>query len=176
MQKQVLNLTSSLASGAVVLGFIVVMAWFFQPPPPIPVNPGSAGLPTQVNQTFGNTITLLGYGMSQDYYKAGDTASVTLFWQARVTPQSSYTVFIHLQDADDRLLVQSDVLPVNGARPTSGWKPDEVIEDRREINLPNPLAPGPYKLTVGMYDANTGARLNTGDGKNELTLMTLEIR
>lgn len=121
-------------------------------------------------------IINLGYGVSQDYYRAGDIASVTLFWQARATTQTSYTISLHIQDANGRLLVQSDALPVNGARPTTDWKPDEVIEDRREINLPSILAPGQYILTVGVYDANTGTRLDTSDGKNELTLMTLEIR
>lgn len=176
VQKQVLNLTSSLASGAVLLGFIVVIAWFFRPAPPVPVNVGSAGVPTRVNQTFGNMITLLNYGLNQDHFTAGDTAVLTLSWQARVVPQIAYAVSIRLQDVNDRLLAQSDGLPVNGTRPTTSWKTDEVIEDRREINLPKTLPPGQYKLVVAVYDPKTGTRLNTSDGKNAIDLTTVNIQ
>ncbi|MGE5263515.1 MAG: hypothetical protein ACM3S0_09050 [Acidobacteriota bacterium] len=176
VQKKVMNLTGSLASGAALLGFIVVIAWFFRPPLPGPVNTGSASVPTRVNLTFGKTITLLGFGLTQDHLTAGDTLGIALFWQARVTPQTSYAVFIHLQDENDRLLVQSDALPLNGTRPTTGWKPDEVIEDRREIQLPSNLPPGRYRLIVGLYDPSTGSRLNTSEGKDALTLTTLEVK
>jgi hypothetical protein len=176
VQKKVMNLTGSFASGAALLGFIVVLAWFFRPPLPGPVNTGSASVPTRVNLTFGKTITLLGFGLTQDHLTAGDTLGIALFWQARVTPQTSYAVFIHLLDENDRLLVQSDALPLNGTRPTTGWKPDEVIEDRREIQLPSNLPPGRYRLIVGLYDPSTGSRLNTSEGKDALTLKTFEIK
>jgi hypothetical protein len=176
VQKQVLNLTGSLASSAVLLGFIFVIAWFFRPPPPVPVNVGSAGVATRVNQTFGNTITLMNYGLNQDHFTAGDTAVLTLSWQARVVPQVSYAVSIHLLDVNDSLVAQSDGLPVNGARPTTGWKPGEVIQDRREINLPKTLLPGQYKLVVGVYDPMTGTRLNTGDGKSAIDLTTVDVQ
>ncbi len=175
VQKRVLNLTGSLASGAIVLGLVVLVAWFFQFPKLLPVTTGAAPVPTRVNQTFGNSITLLGFGLNQDHFVVGDTLAVTLYWQARVATQASYAVFLHLQDENDRLLVQSDALPVNGTRPTTSWKPDEVIEDRHEIKLPNSLAPGKYKLIVGLYDPNTGGRLNTGEGKDALTLATVGV-
>jgi hypothetical protein len=177
LQKRVLNLTSSLASGAVVLGLIVVIAWFFQSPRLLPVTLGSVSVPTRVNQTFGNNITLLGFELSQDHLAAGDTLTVALYWQARVATPTSYAVFIHLQhgDEDGSLVAQRDGIPVNGTRPTTSWKPDEVIEDRQELVLPSTLAPGQYKLVLGLYDPSSGVRLNTSEGKNALTLATVDV-
>ena len=51
-----------------------------------------------------------------------------------------------------------------------------MIEDQRTVRLPGSLAPGQYSLIVGVYDPNTGARLNTSDGKAALTLVTVDVR
>ncbi len=176
VQTRALNLTGSLASGVVLLGFIVVVAWFFRPPLPVPVNPGSASIPTRVNVNFGNIINLLGYDLSKDQLSAGDTCTVTLFWQALAATPTSYAVFVQLQDENQKSVAQSDALPANGTRPTTGWKPDEVIEDRREIKLPSDAQPGRYQLIVGLYDPKTGTRLSTTDGKTSLNLATLDVK
>ena len=176
VQTRVLNLTGSLASSAILLGFIVVAAWFFRPPLSVPVNPGSAPVPTRVNMNFGNMITLVGYDVSKDQLNAGDTLTVTLFWQAHAAPPVSYLVFAHLQDENLKLLAQSDAVPANGTRPTTGWKPDEVIEDRREIKLPSDIQPGRYQLIVGLYDPKTGTRLTTTGGKASLELATVDVK
>ena len=176
MQSRALHFTNASAFGAVVLGFIVTVAWFFRPLPPVPVNVGSAGVPTRVNHTFDNTITLVNYGLNQDHFTVGDTAIVTLSWQARVVPQSSYAVSIHLQDANDSLVAKSDGLPVNATRPTTSWKTDEVIEDSHEIHLPATLAQGSYKLIVGLYDPSTGDRLNANDEQDAIVLTTVTVQ
>lgn len=174
-QKRILSLANSLAAGVAVLGIIIVFAWFFRPVP-VSVNPGSAGVPTRVNQTFGNTITLLGFALSGDQIAAGDTITTTLYWQARVTTQTSYMVFAHIQDANGRLVAQRDSFPVEGTRPTTGWRVDEVIEDAQLLRLPGSLSPGRYSLIVGVYDPNTGIRLNTGEGKDGLTLAAVTVK
>jgi hypothetical protein len=176
VQQRVLNLTSSLASGAVVVGLMIVIAWFFQFPKLLPVPPGSAVVPTRVNQTFGSNITLLSFELTKDYFTAGEAVPVTLHWQVRVTTQTSYAVFIHVQDEKGGMVVQHDAIPANGTRPTTGWKPAEVIDDREELTLPGTLLPGRYELLVGLYDPITGARLNTTEGKDALVLATLNVR
>ncbi len=177
VQKRVLNLTSSWASGAVVIGLIVIIAWFFQFPRLLPVTPGSSSIPTRVSQTFGDNITLLGFGLSQDHVAAGDTVAITLYWQARVATPTSYTVFIHMVYGNEEggLAVQSDGIPVSGTRPTTSWKPDEVIEDRQVLVLPGTLVPGQYKVVLGLYDPSSGVRLNTSGGKNALALATVDV-
>jgi hypothetical protein len=71
--------------------------------------------------------------------------------------ERSYTVFTHLLDADSRIWAQQDGIPANGARPTTGWVPGEVI--RHEVQLAvDPQAPsGDYVIEVGLYDAGDPA-------------------
>ena len=65
-------------------------------------------------------------------------------------------VFVHLRDAGDTTAVaQHDGDPVRGYTPTSRWEPGELVVDEHTLTLPADLAPGRYKLVVGMYDPTT---------------------
>ena len=67
-------------------------------------------------------------------------------------------IFVHVYDASGKLVAQDDGLPADGLAPTSWWHPGDVITDTRTISLAK-LPPGTYRVTTGMYDAVTGARL-----------------
>jgi hypothetical protein len=83
-----------------------------------------------------------------------DGGGVTLYWQALAPMETSYTAFVHALAADGTLLAQSDARPAGGARSTTGWLPGEVVADRHSL----PLA-GAARLAIGLYDAETLARL-----------------
>ncbi len=55
-------------------------------------------------------------------------------------------------EADAPIAAQADGPPAGGARPTTSWRPGEVITDPREIPLPADLAPGRYVVLIGLYD------------------------
>ncbi|MGD2148106.1 MAG: hypothetical protein PVH41_15555, partial [Anaerolineae bacterium] len=42
---------------------------------------------------------------------------------------------------------------------TTTWEPGEVIEDRYKIEVGRGAEPGPYQLSLGMYDSETLERL-----------------
>ena len=84
---------------------------------------------------------------------------VRLFWQAKATIESNYTIFIHLVRPDEQLVAQQDQQPLGGFLPTRLWRPGLVIADDYELSLPPDAPPGPYELRVGMYDFTTGERL-----------------
>jgi hypothetical protein len=71
----------------------------------------------------------------------------------------SYAVFIHLADDAGRVWAQSDSVPVNWTRPTTGWVPGEYVADTHALTLPDDLPPGEYRLWVGLYDPQTGNRV-----------------
>jgi len=116
---------------------------------------------------LGDSVTLLGYDLAETEVKPGGPLHLTLYWQTRKKMDTSYTVFTHLLDAQNRIWGQKDGLPRSGEAPTTGWLPGEVIVDEYEIPI-KPDAPlGEYVIEVGIYEATTGERLPafSEDGK-----------
>jgi hypothetical protein len=99
----------------------------------------------------------------------------TLAWQSDQTPQRDYTVFAQLFDVEQNLVASFDRPPLDGAYPTSTWLPGQTIIDPRHLPLGD-VAPGQYRLIVGLYDPVTQARLIVDDGSDfvELTEITVD--
>ncbi|MBI3761009.1 MAG: hypothetical protein HY260_03990, partial [Chloroflexi bacterium] len=129
---------------------------------------------TKSGARFGDFAELAGFSLAPSPAKAGGTLTLTLVWRAVATPDASYSAFVHLSDASGRVWAQSDAIPVNWTRPTTGWLAGEYIVDPRSIVLPADLPPGSYTLKVGMADARTGARaVVTGPGSAPERLATV---
>lgn len=100
----------------------------------------------------------------------GAACSLSLVWRGKSETSTSYHVFVHLVDAAGIILVQSDGIPANWTRPTTGWLPGEYVVDTHALTLPAELPPGSLWLRVGLYDPQTGARLRTNDGEEFATI------
>ncbi|HLF26799.1 MAG TPA: hypothetical protein VJG32_10710 [Anaerolineae bacterium] len=138
----------------------------------------SFDIPTIANSlrlALGEFATLLGFDLATDRVSPGDAIELTLYWQARAETETSYKVFVHLVNAEGRVVAQADAAPVNGARPTTGWLPGEVIADRYAITLPGDLAPGEYRIVAGMYDPESNARLKTTAGDEAVALAAITV-
>lgn len=120
--------------------------------------------PTSVEANLGNQFKLLGYYLHPGSYRAGDTMSITLYWLALQEMGEDYKVFVHLTDeADTRLVAQSDRWPVYNFSPTTRWEPGEVVWDRHEIQIPAGEGPGTYRLWTGAYVLATMQNLDVLD-------------
>jgi hypothetical protein len=86
-----------------------------------------------------------------------------------------YTVSVQVLDAAGQIVVQSDAAPGQGARPTTGWLPPEIITDAHTLRIPAAATPGKYSLQVVVYDPRTGARLAVMEG-DVLVLRRIELR
>ncbi len=75
----------------------------------------------------------------------------------------SYHVFVHLIDDAGNILAQSDAIPANWTRPTTGWLPGEYVIDTHTLSLPAELPTCSLSLRIGLYDPATGARLRIND-------------
>ena len=107
----------------------------------------------RLNANFDDKIELLGADISTAELKPGDTFEITLFWKALSRMETSYTIFVHLLDAENHIQAQEDRIPAAGSRPTTGWVVSEVVQDTYTLTV-NPAAiPGTYVLEVGVYDA-----------------------
>jgi hypothetical protein len=132
-------------------------------------DPGDAGQP--VAASFGGEIELLGYEAAQQE----DTLAVTLHWLSLVPPDKDYTVFVHLLDAGGGVITQHDGQPLEGTYPTSVWDEGEAVADPHLLSLPSDLAPGDYRLRVGLYLLETGERLQVEGNGDSVELGPVQL-
>jgi hypothetical protein len=132
--------------------------WRYTSPPPIQ-HPQQAIL--------GQQIRFLGYDLHHSPFRPGGQIYLTLYWQALGKIEEDYTVFTHLLDSEGRLRVQKDNPPVSGLLPTSAWEVGEFIQDRYILSLAPDVPPGEYQLEIGMYQLETGQRLEVREGPEE---------
>ena len=140
-------------------------------------------LPTMqhaIGANFADQITLLGYDLSPRSPRPGDTLQLALYWRAEQEMRQSYKVFVHLLDAEGRVSVQDDSIPVDWTRPTTGWLPGEIVTDVHALLLDADSPPGEYLLEVGLYEEQTGSRLSLLDGAGQamgerVVLETIEV-
>jgi len=117
---------------------------------------------------FADQIALRGY----DARLKADAVEVNLVWQALTQPPHAYTVFAHVIDANGQQVGQQDNMPVRDQLPTSCWQPGEYVGDPYSVPLAAG-AHGPFKVVVGLYRGDTGARLSRSDAPGDS--VTLDV-
>ncbi len=95
--------------------------------------------------------------------RAGTPLHLRLVWEVLAPPTTSYTVFIHLVDAQGALRFGHDYTPLGGAFPAYLWFPKWLVGQRvvapYRLVLPADLPPGDYSLQVGMYEMGSIRRV-----------------
>ena len=124
----------------------------------------------QVNTRVGDEFMLIGFDAPLVPVTPGQAVPVILVWQATGETDQNYKVFVHLLDAGGRPVAQSDAVPANWTRPTSGWQVGEFVLDRHTLDLKDNLRPGEYRLVAGMYETESGQRLPVAPGGDVVEL------
>ena len=128
----------------------------------------------RVDATLGERAALLGYRLPGHAPAAdgapvrvapGETLPIALYWQAQYEMKTSYKAFVQLV-GETGVLAQSDAIPANWQRPTTGWLPGEVIVDEHVLSVPPDAPPGNYRLIAGLYDERTLQRLAALDASD----------
>jgi hypothetical protein len=101
---------------------------------------------------WNNGIQLSGYSIDDN---------LTLIWNTDNTTSTSLRLFVHILDAENHIVAQSDSIPANWTRPTTNWIPEEYIVTSHQFDL----STGDYRVRIGWYDPITGERvtINTSD-------------
>ena len=121
----------------------VDFAWIYRVPP----------VGERRSAGFGPDIRLYGLDRQGDW-RRGQTVSLRLAWSAARAPALDYWMFAHLVGPDGRRYAQLD-LPL----PTSQWSPERFAETELPIALPRDAPPGAYRVLIGLYAPDGGARL-----------------
>lgn len=119
---------------------------------------------TPVAARFGDAIELVGYDLPNVKFQRGEPLRLGLDWHAIKPTDKPYTAFVHLLDANGKVIGQVDAQPLNGDAPTDGWQPNEYLVDPYTFQIAPDALRGAASLEVGFYDPATGQRLPVVDG------------
>ncbi len=104
----------------------------------------------------------------------GGTAPITLTWHAREQMDRPWSVFVHLVDAQEQIVDQTNAQPQDGAFPTNSWVRGDWVRDTQELELHH-AQPGLYRMWIGLWDPATGARLGVYDRAGTLVGDRVEV-
>ena len=115
--------------------------------------------PNPTEYFFEDKILLLGYELR----KEGRSYLLSLEWEALNQMEHDYTTFVHLIDANGKIVSQADNQPIGGTYPTSIWDKGEIIFDAYRLPIEVDMPAGQYRLLIGLYRLETMQRLNIFD-------------
>jgi 4-amino-4-deoxy-L-arabinose transferase-like glycosyltransferase len=126
---------------------------------------GDVEIAHPMNSAFANGIRLLGYDIAEETIAPGEPVRLRLFWQTTAPVDAQFKVFTHLlgdvfnAETENFLWGQQDNEPVNNKRPTTTWRPGEIIVDAYAMPTALNAPAGSYTLEIGLYNPVTGERL-----------------
>ncbi|HQY92277.1 DUF2079 domain-containing protein [Caldilinea sp.] len=102
--------------------------------------------------------------------RSGESLPVTLFWQADAPSVDDVSVFVQLLDATGANVAQWDGSPYDAVSklPASAWPHGWRGTHSVALALPATLPPGGYTVIAGMYEWQTGVRLQADDADSVL--------
>ncbi|MGD8854751.1 MAG: glycosyltransferase family 39 protein [Chloroflexota bacterium] len=131
----------------------------------------------RIELDFGDSLRLVGFHMTPEVLRPGDSVEVTLRWQALREMDRDWSVFVHLNDPAVNIPVaQRDMFPGQGLVATRLMEPGDTLTDKYVLRIPeSALAPADLTLTVGLYDYYTGERLKASGGLDAAELAQVSL-
>jgi len=120
---------------------------------------------TALNVDFGGALTLQEMSVSTREAAPGDLLRITTQWFTHAQAQA-WKFSLRLADAADQPVQMVDYTPQNWFAPTNAWVVGQPARDQRGMLLATDLAPGEYRLTLRLYDADSGAAVETAYGQD----------
>ena len=105
--------------------------------------------------------------------RAGEIVRVTTNWYTLSAPPD-YKFSLRLSDQRGTPVLIQDYVPQNWFAPTTVWAIERPARDKRGIYIPATLAAGRYGVTLRVYDAASGAAVETASG-SDIPLATVEV-
>lgn len=126
-----------------------------------------------VNAPFDGALTLVQAGVAVEQ-TPGDQAErrlvARLDWLAPRQPAADYRVTLRLVNTAGEVVAQRDEFPIGTLLPPTTWQAGDAKPGYMVLPLPAGLPGGDYRVTVGLYDAATGAPTGEAITLSELSL------
>lgn len=127
---------------------------------PVEVLPGPSpaledlDLDEEVNATYDDQVTLLGYGLSsppQGRLDPPGFLQLTLFWRAERKRPDDLAVTVAVVDETGEPVAMASGPPAVGRHPTSNWSRGEVVRDPYAFWLDETFSSGTYRVGVVVH-------------------------
>ncbi len=138
-----------------------------------------ADIQTPLTVNFADEIQLLGFAATNNV-RSGESTTLTLYWSLRDAPISEdYSALVQLVDAQGIVIAESSDFYIGGVA-TSNWLPDYYLQEQVIVDIPLYTAPIAYEWVVGVYESDTGRRLDILNSDNnpmgiDTTLVPIQI-
>jgi hypothetical protein len=111
---------------------------------------------------LGGQIRLVSYSRPATPVESGEILPLQLNWQALRAAEANYNIFAQLVDADNHVQAQHDLALAGEDRTAGTWQPGQLWTTLLGLQVPAGSPPGAYRLIVGLYHPQSGARLPSG--------------
>ncbi len=126
----------------------------------------AGGEPVQsLEVRFGQVARLRGFSLGGQPVTAGETLSVSLYWQGIAETDLAYRAFVHL--GENPVRGQHDDDPACRL-PTTLWRSRQQTVGQFRVAPSPETPPGEYPLVVGLYDPASGERLPVLDEQGQV--------
>ncbi len=122
-----------------------------------PIQPNLAAIAQHKQVDFSNGVRLLGFETVPSA-RPGETAPITLLWQATRALDREYNLLIQIKDARGNVYATTNAAPAHGIYPTSRWQPGEIVRDPQAITLRGDTPDGIYRIHVLLNDPASQVR------------------
>ena len=110
---------------------------------------------------FGDRLVLVGHSAIPLEIHPPITLRIVTRWRLDQPVDGQIKLFVHLADDDLRPVRQVDKLLLSPGSPVGVGGQPQTLVDAAELALDESLAPGMYRLLLGVYHAPDGPRLRT---------------
>jgi hypothetical protein len=102
----------------------------------------------------------------------GGEAELLTFWRVTGPVPAPIKIFVHVVSDDGKPLAQWDGFDFGEAQ----LEPDDQLVERHRFTVPPNVAPGTYRVVVGVYNPATMKRLTLSNGDDQVLLKTIMVQ
>lgn len=107
---------------------------------------------------FGGKIRLIGYDLPRSAL-AGKALRIKIALEDVSPLDRLHKVFVHLWSNDNTVLAQVDRYPCDFSLNEADWRPGDIVLEEYPLPIPPQIAPGQYRVALGIYQSDSGLRL-----------------
>jgi len=133
-----------------------------------PVISPATNLPLTLPLRAGDNLEFAGYEVLNPNARPGFDLQILTYWRVLQRPPN-LAVFVHLVDAQQRIVAQFDGLEALVHK----LEPDDIIVQLHTLRLPNDLPASEYRLELGMYNRSNLQRVPLSSGTDYVLLMNI---